>query len=91
MRPFSPEVDTVSEDTTPWIEVWKGADEHKLQSAARTLDGEGILMRRAWDGTYCETQGGISLLSLFRRKRISRLLVAPADAERARTLLNQSR
>ncbi len=78
---------TAEEPDGTWIEVWKGADESQLQALGRKLDAEGIPMRRAWDGTYCTTGGGISLLSLFRRKRNNRLLVPEEQSERARTII----
>jgi hypothetical protein len=76
-------MDSASEQ---WREVWHGADPAPI---GRLLDAEGIPMRLATTGNWCGFGGGVSFLSLFRRKPQSRLLVPASQLERARALIQK--
>jgi hypothetical protein len=73
-----------------WVEVWSGEDP---SVPGKLLDAAGIEMRLAARGWGAHGGGAmpgmLTLLFLFRRKQkaTSRLLVAEADRERAKSLL----
>jgi hypothetical protein len=79
----------MSEDDR-WVEIWRGYDDAKLKSVATRLDADAIPMRIAATQACGSGSAGFSLLSLFRRRPGSRLLVPSASAARARDLLKAS-